>query len=317
MALRVVANICPDGENAERDPALPALRAILTSAGRGLASPSDVRAFDWNWAFARSAAAVSDVSAVYSAAVSAAYSAALSAYSGRSAARSAAHSARSAAHSAAHSAANWDAFQPINELGSIGVWNGADVPPAIAHNHMTFLGFLQSDPAWSFWLLFYEGMWNGTFTDWDLAFEVIKIAEEDWEQGYQRIGEVIEGLARDLAAKAAKDVLRSDRDRFGIGGNNPPPDAALEQAVSQIHEGARAVEAQVGAPTPDKAALERAIALLGQGLAALLKWIGHKGDLTVDQLIKWGVPAGCTYLVLNPQKVQVLLDAAKAWLPLI
>ena len=275
MALRVVANICPDGENAERDPALPVLRAILTSAGRGLASPSDVRAFDWNWAFARSAAR------------------------------------------SARSAANWDAVQPINELGSIGVWNGADVPPAIAHNHMTFLGFLQSDPAWSFWLLFYEGMWNGTFTDWDLAFEVIKIAEEDWEQGYQRIGEVIEGLARDLAAKAAKDVLRSDRDRFGIGGNNPPPDTALEQAVSQIHEGARAVEAQVGAPTPDKAALERAIALLGQGLAALLKWIGHKEDLTVDQLIKWGVPAGCTYLVLNPQKVQVLLDAAKAWLPLI
>lgn len=77
MALRVVAIICPDGGNAERDPALPVLRAILTSAGRGLASPSDVRAFDWNWAFARSAA----------------YSAALSAYSGRSAAHSAAHSA--------------------------------------------------------------------------------------------------------------------------------------------------------------------------------------------------------------------------------
>ncbi|MGJ8610121.1 MAG: hypothetical protein ACSHWY_03435 [Octadecabacter sp.] len=74
------------------------------------------------------------------------------------------------------------------------VWKGAETPPSIAVNHNTVLEKLKAQPAWDFWVRFYEGMWQGTFTEWDLAIEVIEINEADWEKGYEHIGEVIAGI---------------------------------------------------------------------------------------------------------------------------
>lgn len=241
-ACRVVANICPDGENAAPDLALPVLRAILTSAGRGLASPADVSAFDWDQA-ARSASA-----AAYSA-VSAALSAPLSA---NSAARSAADSARSAL-SAANSALSADTRTSLEDLYRQPVWGAVEVPAAIVDNVATFRTFLAADPAWGFWLRFFDGMWNGTFDEWDLAIEVIKIDEEDWEKGYAHIGGVIAGIEADLInqrSTLAENLYFNEEsarglptlETYGLAGQfdvEPvkvsAPDA-LERAVSKVED---------------------------------------------------------------------------------
>ncbi|WP_139837758.1 hypothetical protein [Roseovarius litorisediminis] len=58
------------------------------------------------------------------------------------------------------------------------------------------------------------------------------------------------------------------------------------------------------------------MAMIESGLAACLKWCARKGDLVVDTLIKWGIPAvGGGYLALNPDKVSALIEAVEAWLP--
>ena len=110
-------------------------------------------------------------------------------------------------------------------------------------------------------------------------------------------------------------------DRHGIGGNAPPE--ALEDAtelVSQtaiIWAGAKALEKEAYAEKPDLARVLDAISLLQSGAASCAKWFGRKADLTVDTLIKWGVPAGAAHLLLNSQKVQSLVDAAIKWAGLL
>ena len=43
-------------------------------------------------------------------------------------------------------------------------------------------------------------MWNGTFDDWELAFEVIKIADEVWEgeDAAQKVADEIERIKAEL-----------------------------------------------------------------------------------------------------------------------
>lgn len=211
-ALRVVANF-RGYEGAEKsDLTMALLRAILTSAGRGLGRPADV---DWDLAYsaafsADSAAARSADTAALSA-DSAAFSSSAAALSADSSAAfsSAAAAARSADSSAAHSATAFDA-ENIDTLASLPVWEGAPVPEAIARNHDLFLADLAADSAFAFWHRFYNGMWHGTFTDWDLALEVIKIDETDWKKGHQHIAQVIAGIeARMSDAALNQEALKS------------------------------------------------------------------------------------------------------------
>lgn len=48
---------------------------------------------------------------------------------------------------------------------------------------------------------------------------------------------------------------------------------------------------------------------------AFFKWAASKVDLTVDTAIKWAVPAiGGGYLVMNPDTLSTVIEAAKRWL---
>ena len=69
--------------------------------------------------------------------------------------------------------------------------------------------------------------------------------------------------------------------------------------------------------SPDKGRVERALEMLKSGLTGLRRWIVKKADLSVDTLIKWGIPAGCVSAVTNPDKVSALIEAVDNWLPFI
>lgn len=164
-------------------------------------------------------------------------------------------------------------------------------------------------------------MWEGTFTNWDLAFEVIQIDEADWEKGYAHVGGVIAELARKRVSQSVSDLqLDADQtafNRHGIGGNSIPADEELLTALDMVNAGVAQIKQQSESATPQKSLVKRGMSMTVQGLAAILKWLGQKADYTVEQLIKWGVPAVCLHLIANPAKVQAVIDAAKAWLPFI
>lgn len=201
-ALRVVANVDLIADAHKQSVALMSLRAVLVSEARGLCKHADVKDLE---------------KAVRSTADSAANLAAQSAFSStrsahfiaRSTARSAARlGTRSAAEfvsltglstdrAAALSAAQYDATQVIDQLVQQAVWAGAEVPKAIAENHAAFLTYLDSHDDWRFWLRWYLGMWEGTFTDCDLAIEVAKIPDEVWKAGLSAVA----GAIREIEAR--------------------------------------------------------------------------------------------------------------------
>lgn len=233
-ALRILANFRANTEGGPDNRDMALFRACLTAVGRGLGRPTDV-----DWEAAADAAADSTYSAAKTAPYSAARTAANSAYfaansaadaaaSADSAARSAYSPADSAARSAADSALSWDAAH-LPDLGSKHVWAGAEVPPTIQANHDSLLAALSADPAWDFWRRFYDGMWNGTFTDWDLAIEVIKIDETDWEQGVAHIAGVIAGIEARLRTAVATPLTRDADDGAFVLQDEPPlPSETLE-----------------------------------------------------------------------------------------
>ncbi|MEP5631572.1 MAG: hypothetical protein ABJP79_06800 [Tateyamaria sp.] len=188
-ALRVVANLGRyDGEGADRL-VLTAFRCTLTSVVRGLGRTTVVEWLDM-----------------------AARSAALSARSAHSAARSAALSAHSAL--SARSAAVWDSQRLDDDLNSERLWAGATVPDSLQTQHTTFLTDLSKKPDWDFFRSWYEQMWDGTFTDWDLATAVAKINDDVWDEGLAAVAKAIRGIEanRDsspLDQEALKGHLRN------------------------------------------------------------------------------------------------------------
>ncbi len=224
-ALRVMATIGLLGAEVKERLALAALRATLSSAGRGVGRPADVEDLRRTAAHsahsaARSAAYFADSAArsADSAAHSAAHSAGSATHSADSAARSADSAARSATHSAdsaayfadsaarftAHSAAAADADLSEKQLLERPVWSGVDIPSALISAHDIWLTFLSSDADWAFWHRWYSQMWEGTFRDWDLAIEVAKLPDELWE-GEGALAKVAEAI-REIEARQAENM---------------------------------------------------------------------------------------------------------------
>lgn len=203
-ALRVVAEIGRSKASSKGPLALASLRATLISAGRGSGRPTDM-----DWGAAADPAANSANSTVFSAVNSCLSAANFTTISANSATNSVNSAANSAADFATDFATTLDASLDHAALIRTPVWGEQDVPDIIAENHRGFLGFLFANDAWTFWREFYEGMWNGTFDNWDLAFEVIRIEDAEWEKGHVHIDEVIEALRDGRVSPASTEEKRT------------------------------------------------------------------------------------------------------------
>ena len=76
-------------------------------------------------------------------------------------------------------------------------------------------------------------------------------------------------------------------------------------------------EREAESETPKKDLVRRSLDLVTRWLRDVLAFLGRKADLTIDQVIKWGLPMGGTYLLAHPAKLQQIIEAGKAWLPFL
>ncbi|MCF2905290.1 hypothetical protein L0666_09835 [Octadecabacter sp. CECT 8868] len=184
-ALRVVANFRPGLDGPLNDLDLGLFRAILTSAVYSQRHSSDV-----NWrSILRSAHSAADSAAtVAEDAFGDSHPAAL--YARDSVGSISNIFSGYGVDPSSGIAAQWDASH-LDGLFRHPVWKGSKVPQMIAENHTTLLAKLKAGAEWVFWQRFYEGMWNGTFDEWDLALEVIQIDNEIWKEGVEAVADEI------------------------------------------------------------------------------------------------------------------------------
>jgi hypothetical protein len=79
--------------------------------------------------------------------------------------------------------------------------------------HKSFLRYLKADAAFSrFWHNWYLAMWEGRFTDWDLAVEVAEIPNDVWEAGAEAVAAEIERIRsnRTLSEESNKPSEKED-----------------------------------------------------------------------------------------------------------
>lgn len=219
----------------------------------------------------------------------------------------------------------------IKELPSLfdhSVWEGAQEPKAIQINHDAVLEKFAAHPAWSFWRRFYEGTWNGTFDEWDLAFEVIQIPEEDWAKGYEHIGEVIARLEARLKLEREIKLLReqlASKERSFVSpsaGHNqgPPLDTPFEEiskTIARTEPLLDALEAEIAKDEPDPEQINHFAGQLWNIAKVIATYCGSKIDKALDKAIetasetgtKWAIRIGAGSLVTTNERVQSVAKA--------
>jgi len=112
-------------------------------------------------------------------------------------------------------------------LASVPLWGKETTPIPIEQNYKMFLDALPRNAFGEFWRKFYQGMWNGTFDEWDLTFEVIKIDEAVWEEGIEAVATEIEKIEARLRTAVTTPLIRSDVDGAFVLDNEPSLEAEL------------------------------------------------------------------------------------------
>lgn len=211
---------------------------------------------------------------------------------------------------------------------SITVWHDNKMP-SLLENDWNALErrFLEHPKAWEFW------------SDWCRSFLVVsesrfehglieeitrQLNEDDWLEGPNQVASRIREIQalfdltqsiRQLDRVSTASVR--DRPRHSIGGNNPPENMQIEPRVVRettiIWAALDELKAETRKKSPQRQIVLKIVGTLSQALKSILTWVARKGDLSVDQLIKWGIPLGAAAVLANPKLVADVIDAAKAW----
>jgi hypothetical protein len=179
---------------------------------------------------------------------------------------------------------------------------------------------------WSFWRKWYQGFLDGKPIDWRLQQLISEIDDSVWEQGAAAVAREIRRIeAKHKINKTLESMSFytqvSVSNRHGIGGNTPPERlddvSDITEQTTIIWASIETLKQEVASDQPNRLRVQGALNQLTRGLAACIKWMGRKGDLSVDTLIKWGIPAGCAYLLANPVKIHAVIDAVIKWVPFL
>ncbi|MEX0349102.1 MAG: hypothetical protein AB3N15_06715 [Paracoccaceae bacterium] len=211
-----------------------------------------------------------------------------------------------------------------HELRTAPLW--VQLPDEFASRLAKLWSLLSDDSSFRFWIDWYNGFLEGKPVDWDLQRQVAQIDDEIWDTGPKAVAREIARLQTEIAlGELPRAMVRTSIDRHGIGGNHPPDDiedspegfqdiSMLETSITLVWNAADGIEEETASDTPNRDRVAACLQALETGLAAVAKWCGRKADLTVDTLIKWGIPAGGAYLVTQPEKVEALIRAVERWL---
>ncbi len=185
-------------------------------------------------------------------------------------------------------------------------------------DHM-FAFFGDESETWSFWRDWYRSLLDGKALDWNLQFRVARIDDQIWNAGPEAVAREIARIQTEIALTDLPQAhIGKVTSRHGVGGNNPPEEIedvqALTTSITLIWDAAAGIKEEVASDAPDQDRVAACLQALKTGLVAIVKWCGRKVDLTVDTLIKWGIPSGGAYLVTQPEKVEALIKAVEEWL---
>jgi hypothetical protein len=194
--------------------------------------------------------------------------------------------------------------------------------------HDQFAAFLRSDHSrWAFWYRWYEGMLDGRPLDWELQYEITLIPDEDWEKGCNHIARLIQEVEARFALKARireleNELVQASRDRFGLGGNNPPegiedaPSVAKEFTI--IWAPLQDLKLEAEKVQPDRTIVRRAAEGLRDTLEACGLWSARKLDAAATAaVIAAGTALGTAFaawMAGHGDKVMKVIDAAEALL---
>lgn len=310
-------------------------RALLVAVAAGTCRASDMKDLATtnrsaaDDAHPTAAAAYSILSRAYSAARSAAdsaLSAADPAESFLSAARSIGYSGDALARysAATYAAASNDAE---NSLAWPRLWHDADMPEGLDEGWDWLRAHLAADPEkWGFWLEWYEAILNGQPLPWELSFRIATtLTDKDWDKGAAHVAERIAEIRRafDVAdavsdLRGATETVAADGLRVHRGHNNPPElieDSKLAERTTIVWAALDELEREAKAETPDKTKAQAALAVIREWFLSACAYLGRKADLAIDTAIRWAIPTiGGGYFLLNPDKLQKLINLAEHWL---
>lgn len=185
--------------------------------------------------------------------------------------------------------------------------------------------FLALGGPWAFWARWYNAILAGQPLAWDLQERVSLLPDDIWRAGPEAVSESIARIEaefdlRQRIAEYESDQVLAEQKRLGMGGNHPPEaidDPEIRQQTLIIWDSVKLLKDEVNAVEPDAEHVAGIIERLSAAVKIILAWVGAKADLIVDTTIKWAVPTTGGYFVLNPEQVDALLRAARAWLPFI
>lgn len=205
-------------------------------------------------------------------------------------------------------------------------WDKAPLDPNGATEGLVELlrKWAQTAPSWAFWLAWFERFLKGDPLPWDLQREIALIDKAIWEAGAEPVAKEIAQIEARFEILQRIEDLEKERDSFrrqiiGVGHNLPPEPIETELLVHELRTVQDAIDSikdEASKEQPNKSRLKGAVEVIAAVLKEILKWTASKADLAVETMIKWGIPAGCVYLVSNPDKLEAVLTAARALLKL-
>lgn len=203
-----------------------------------------------------------------------------------------------------------------------------DIPDNQAQTIFEFPQRLGDRLGHPFWRNWYQGFIDGRPIDWDLQRRIaLETVDQDWASGPTIVARRIEAItaahhveqvARDVLADITKLVTHAD---LPPRGNNSPPEIIsynrIVREIPAVEEAVKTLMTQAGGRTAVHKTASNALDLIANWTNSIAAWLGRKADLAVDTVIKWAIPTGGGYILLNPGQVQELVEAGKAWLALL
>ncbi|WP_223422289.1 hypothetical protein, partial [Tateyamaria pelophila] len=203
-------------------------------------------------------------------------------------------------------------------------------PNAIAENHARFLTYLDSHADWAFWRRWYGEMWEGTFTDWDLAIEVAKIPDAVWDAGLSAVAariSIIESkiiLQHDIAdLKAELSDLQVSQASPTTGHNQGPPlnepMAGAQNEIEFVWPILDELEQEIEKDDPDPSRLKQLATRLWEISKVIAIYCGGKLDTILSKAAetvgetgtKWAIRSGAATYMSTNEGVQSV--AKSAW----
>jgi hypothetical protein len=126
---------------------------------------------------------------------------------------------------------------PRNLKPHLPLWNSRDLPERAQIAHEGFSARLAADEKFSFWQSWYNGMWEGTFDDWELALEVVKIEDTIWDHGVDAVATEIDKIKAELLFKNSpqvEDIFETSDGLYDVRSTIQNPSDLIGSVLSRV-----------------------------------------------------------------------------------